>query len=145
MGATRDVVDDSRIQIDDTRELVRWADVPGTLSKAKVKVHVYGYVNNHFAGQSPRTASRIVSLDIEWHAYAVVESTVRRCRALLPRASCRADRDADIHDGRRALRGPHAPHARAPVLARPGTAAYLHLRHLRLRFSARAPGAAAWR
>jgi uncharacterized protein YecE (DUF72 family) len=57
MGANRDIVDYSRIQIDRTRELEQWADVLTTLSKVKVKV--YGYVNNHFAGHSPQSAREL--------------------------------------------------------------------------------------
>ena len=57
MGANRDIVDYSRIQIDRTRELEQWADVLGTLSKVKVKV--YGYVNNHFAGHSPQSVREL--------------------------------------------------------------------------------------
>jgi uncharacterized protein YecE (DUF72 family) len=60
MGANRDVVDYSRIQIDRTRELEQWADVLITL--AKVKVKVYGYVNNHFAGHSPQSARELQQL-----------------------------------------------------------------------------------
>ncbi|HEX9485006.1 MAG TPA: DUF72 domain-containing protein [Gemmatimonadaceae bacterium] len=57
MGANRDIVDYSRIQIDRTRELEEWADVMTTLSKANVKV--YGYVSNHFAGHSPQSAREL--------------------------------------------------------------------------------------
>ena len=53
MGGNRELVDYSRIQIDRTHELEQWADVLSTLGKVRVKV--YGYVNNHFAGHSPRS------------------------------------------------------------------------------------------
>ena len=53
MGGNRDIVDYSRIQIDRSRELEQWAGVLATL--AKVRVKVYGYVNNHFAGHSPQS------------------------------------------------------------------------------------------
>ncbi|GJG87390.1 hypothetical protein tb265_25710 [Gemmatimonadetes bacterium T265] len=52
MGANRDLVDYSRIQIDRTRELDAWADVLRALA---AMVGVYGYVNNHFAGHSPQS------------------------------------------------------------------------------------------
>jgi uncharacterized protein YecE (DUF72 family) len=57
MGANRDIIDYSRIQIDRTRELEEWADVLRTL--AKIQVKVYGYVNNHFAGHSPQSAREL--------------------------------------------------------------------------------------
>jgi uncharacterized protein YecE (DUF72 family) len=57
MGGNRDIVDYSRIQIDRSRELEQWAEVLATL--AKVRVKVYGYVNNHFAGHSPQTAREL--------------------------------------------------------------------------------------
>ena len=60
MGANRDIVDYSRIQIDRTRELEQWAAVLRTLSQLKVKV--YGYVNNHFAGHSPQSARELQRL-----------------------------------------------------------------------------------
>ena len=53
MGGNRDIVDYSRIQVDRARELQQWASVLATL--AKVRVKVYGYVNNHFAGHSPQS------------------------------------------------------------------------------------------
>ncbi|HVT38248.1 MAG TPA: DUF72 domain-containing protein [Gemmatimonadaceae bacterium] len=53
MGPNRDLVDYSRIQVDRTKELERWASIFPDLSR---KVHnMYGYVNNHFAGHSPAT------------------------------------------------------------------------------------------
>lgn len=51
MGANRDLVDYSRIQIDRTRELDAWTDVLRALARATEGV--YGFVNNHFAGHSP--------------------------------------------------------------------------------------------
>ncbi len=57
MGANRDIVDYSRIQIDRVRELEQWSDVLTTLSKVKVKV--YGYVNNHYAGHSPQSVREL--------------------------------------------------------------------------------------
>ncbi len=53
MGANRDLVDYSRIQIDRTRELDAWADVLRALAPATEGV--YGFVNNHFAGHSPQS------------------------------------------------------------------------------------------
>ena len=53
MGGNRDIVDYSRIQVDRARELTQWAAVLAIL--AKVRVKVYGYVNNHFAGHSPQS------------------------------------------------------------------------------------------
>jgi uncharacterized protein YecE (DUF72 family) len=60
MGANRDIVDYSRIQIDRKRELEQWAEVLRTL--AKVRVKVYGYVNNHYAGHSPQSARELQEL-----------------------------------------------------------------------------------
>jgi len=57
MGGNRDIVDYSRIQIDRSRELEQWAGVLATL--AKVRVKVYGYVNNHFAGHSPQSVREL--------------------------------------------------------------------------------------
>lgn len=53
MGANRDLVDYSRIQIDRTHELDAWADVLRALAAATEGV--YGFVNNHFAGHSPQS------------------------------------------------------------------------------------------
>lgn len=61
MGPNRDIVDYSRVQVDRTAELEKWADVIEALS-ARVAT-VYGYVNNHFAGHSPasvRTLQRLL-------------------------------------------------------------------------------------
>ena len=60
MGGNREVVDYSRIQIDRSRELEQWAEVLATL--AKVRVKVYGYVNNHFAGHSPQSVRELQRL-----------------------------------------------------------------------------------
>ncbi|HET9013540.1 MAG TPA: DUF72 domain-containing protein [Gemmatimonadaceae bacterium] len=57
MGANRDIVDYSRIQIDRTAELEQWAEVLWPL--AVKGVSVYGYVNNHFAGHSPQSAREL--------------------------------------------------------------------------------------
>jgi len=54
MGANRDLVDYSRIQIDRTRELEAWPQALHALA-ARVR-SVYGYVSNLFAGHSPATA-----------------------------------------------------------------------------------------
>ena len=53
MGANRDLVDYSRIQIDRTRELDAWAEVIRMVAPAVEGV--YGFVNNHFAGHSPQS------------------------------------------------------------------------------------------
>ena len=57
MGGNRDLVDYSRIQIDRSHELEQWSVVLATL--AKVRVKVYGYVNNHFAGHSPQSVREL--------------------------------------------------------------------------------------
>jgi uncharacterized protein YecE (DUF72 family) len=57
MGANRDIVDYSRIQIDRAMELEQWAGVLWPL--ALKGVSVYGYVNNHFAGHSPESAREL--------------------------------------------------------------------------------------
>ena len=57
MGANRDIVDYSRIQIDRSAELEQWAAVLFPL--ALKGVSVYGYVNNHFAGHSPQSAREL--------------------------------------------------------------------------------------
>lgn len=51
MGANRDVVDYSRIQIDRARELEAWSKAIRGLSQHVRRT--FGYVNNHFAGHSP--------------------------------------------------------------------------------------------
>jgi uncharacterized protein YecE (DUF72 family) len=57
MGADREIVDYSRIQIDRSRELELWSGVIGQLAKRGRSV--YGYVNNHFAGHSPSSAREL--------------------------------------------------------------------------------------
>ena len=57
MGANRDIVDYSRIQIDRTAELEQWARVLWPLVQKRVAV--YGYINNHFAGHSPQSAREL--------------------------------------------------------------------------------------
>jgi uncharacterized protein YecE (DUF72 family) len=57
LGADREIVDYSRIQIDRTRELEAWAQVITTLAGRGRTV--YGYVNNHFAGHSPSSAREL--------------------------------------------------------------------------------------
>ena len=57
MGANRDIVDYSRIQIDRTAELEAWAAVLWPVALEGVRV--YGYVNNHFAGHSPQSAREL--------------------------------------------------------------------------------------
>jgi uncharacterized protein YecE (DUF72 family) len=60
MGADREIVDYSRIQIDRTRELELWTGVISHLA-AKGRT-VYGYVNNHFAGHSPASVRELQRL-----------------------------------------------------------------------------------
>ena len=60
MGANRDIVDYSRIQIDRAMELEQWAGVLWPLTLKGVSV--YGYVNNHFAGHSPESARELQRL-----------------------------------------------------------------------------------
>ena len=64
MGADREIVDYSRIQIDRSRELELWAGVMTQLApKGRT---IYGYVNNHFAGHSPASVRELQRmLDIE--------------------------------------------------------------------------------
>ncbi len=57
MGADRDIVDYSRIQIDRSRELELWAGVISQLANRGRSV--YGYLNNHFAGHSPSSAREL--------------------------------------------------------------------------------------
>ena len=57
LGADREIVDYSRIQIDRSRELEGWAGVITNLSGRGRTV--YGYVNNHFAGHSPSSAREL--------------------------------------------------------------------------------------
>jgi uncharacterized protein YecE (DUF72 family) len=51
MGPNRDLTDFSHVQVDRTGESGAWAGVLRDL-----RVDVYGYVNNHFAGHSPASA-----------------------------------------------------------------------------------------
>ena len=60
MGANRDIVDYSRIQVDRASELEQWAGVLWPLTLKGVSV--YGYVNNHFAGHSPESARELQRL-----------------------------------------------------------------------------------
>ena len=60
MGPDRDIIDYSRIQVDRTQELEAWAGVLWPLAELRVKV--YGYVNNHFAGHSPHSARELQRL-----------------------------------------------------------------------------------
>jgi uncharacterized protein YecE (DUF72 family) len=60
MGADREIVDYSRIQIDRSRELELWAGVMTQLANRGRTV--YGYVNNHFAGHSPSSARELQRL-----------------------------------------------------------------------------------
>jgi uncharacterized protein YecE (DUF72 family) len=60
MGANRDIVDYSRVQIDRASELEQWAGVLWPLTLKGVSV--YGYVNNHFAGHSPESARELQRL-----------------------------------------------------------------------------------
>ena len=60
MGPDRDIVDYSRIQVDRMQELEAWAGVLWPLAELRVKV--YGYVNNHFAGHSPESARALQRL-----------------------------------------------------------------------------------
>jgi uncharacterized protein YecE (DUF72 family) len=60
MGANRDLVDYSRVQVDRTRELGLWATL--LWAAAERGIDVYGYVNNHFAGHSPATARELQRL-----------------------------------------------------------------------------------
>ena len=60
MGADREIVDYSRIQIDRSRELELWAGVMTQVARSGRTV--YGYVNNHFAGHSPSSARELQRL-----------------------------------------------------------------------------------
>ena len=60
MGADREIVDYSRIQIDRSRELELWAGIISHLTtRGRI---VYGYANNHFAGHSPSTVRELQRL-----------------------------------------------------------------------------------
>jgi uncharacterized protein YecE (DUF72 family) len=56
MGPDREIVDYSRVQVDRSREIEAWARV---LPSIALKVAVYGYFNNHFAGHSPASAREL--------------------------------------------------------------------------------------
>jgi uncharacterized protein YecE (DUF72 family) len=60
MGADREIVDYSRIQIDRSRELELWSGIITQLANRGRTV--YGYVNNHFAGHSPSSARELQRL-----------------------------------------------------------------------------------
>jgi uncharacterized protein YecE (DUF72 family) len=60
MGANRDIIDYSRIQLDRTRDLERWADAIEAIAARTTAV--YGYVNNHFAGHSPASGRQLQRL-----------------------------------------------------------------------------------
>ena len=60
MGADREIVDYSRIQIDRSRELELWTGVISQLAGRGRSV--YGYVNNHFAGHSPSSVRELQRL-----------------------------------------------------------------------------------
>lgn len=57
MGADREIVDYSRVQIDRSRELEAWAGIISHMA-ARGRT-IYGYVNNHFAGHSPASAREL--------------------------------------------------------------------------------------
>lgn len=57
MGPDRSITDFSRIQVDRSREIERWAEVLARIARAGPDA--YGYVNNHFAGHSPQTAREL--------------------------------------------------------------------------------------
>lgn len=57
---SRELVDYSRIQVDRTDELTRWAAaLPPLLDRG---LDVYGYFNNHYAGHSPSSARAFLAL-----------------------------------------------------------------------------------
>lgn len=60
MGANRDIVDYSRIQIDRARELEQWSTV--LAQAAEPGLDAYVYINNHFAGHSPQSARELQRL-----------------------------------------------------------------------------------
>ncbi|MEO8104684.1 MAG: DUF72 domain-containing protein, partial [Betaproteobacteria bacterium] len=57
MGPNRDIVDYSRVQIDRSSDLDEWLPALERIA-ARVQT-LYIYVNNHFEGHSPATASRL--------------------------------------------------------------------------------------
>jgi uncharacterized protein YecE (DUF72 family) len=60
MGPDRTIVDYSRIQYDRTRELESWAAAIERLA-GRVR-HIYGFINNHFAGHSPASVRELQRL-----------------------------------------------------------------------------------
>ena len=57
---TRDLTDYSRIQVDRSEDLARWAAaLPPLLGRG---IDVYGYFNNHYAGHSPTSARACMEL-----------------------------------------------------------------------------------
>ncbi len=60
MGANREIVDYSRVQLDRTRELEVWTKVIGDV--ADRGIDVFGFVNNHFAGHSPASARELMTM-----------------------------------------------------------------------------------
>ena len=60
MGANRDIVDYSRIQIDRARELEQWSAALETTAETGMDAFVY--INNHFAGHSPQSARELQRL-----------------------------------------------------------------------------------
>jgi uncharacterized protein YecE (DUF72 family) len=60
MGANREIVDYSRVQLDRSRELESWATVIRDV--ADRGLDVFGYVNNHFAGHSPASARELMTM-----------------------------------------------------------------------------------
>lgn len=57
IGADREIVDYSRVQVDRSRELELWQGVIAQLA-ARGRT-IYGYVNNHFAGHSPASVREL--------------------------------------------------------------------------------------
>lgn len=57
---SREIVDYSRVQVDRSDELARWAAaLPALLDRG---LDVYGYFNNHYAGHSPSSARTFLEL-----------------------------------------------------------------------------------
>ncbi len=57
---SRDITDYSRIQVDRSAELARWAEALPPLVDRGIDVH--GYVNNHYAGHSPASVRAFMEL-----------------------------------------------------------------------------------
>ncbi len=56
----RDITDYSRVQVDRSAELARWAEaLPPLVDRG---IDVYGYVNNHYAGHSPASVRAFMEL-----------------------------------------------------------------------------------